>query len=418
MGWKVDPKHLKDWPPNLTKLSIYFDGGAITKHLYLTSTIASSLPRTLISLNWNIHFFENPNVLQVMPLNLTECSTRIQNQKELISASIPLLPKSLTSIHSTYLSVPSLWKYLPRTITSIEDMEGSSSNFNSGISSFIQDLPPLLTHLQSCISFFQPSCPMMENITRLGIQLAFVKLKEDRKKFFNVISTQIPHLEWLDLGWTESLDGSLLDILQQPLKRLKLTCDPRTLNFSGKWSRSLQVLDVCTPDYFKYDHMDIDIASFIEQRDSNWRLPETLTSLSSDRSLNFLSPSSPQQWPPNLTHIKIPNLRLYNSTILWTSLPSSLLKLDFEKVDEEIGLSKPTFIESLKHLPPGIISFKLSYPLYRSYSSPNLYRDSTGKFCFPKSILDLATTHPRLACIKIGNYELDISIIDCNPSTG
>jgi hypothetical protein len=78
-------------------------------------------------------------------------------------------------------------------------------------------------------------------------------------------------------------------------------------------------------------------------------------------------------------------------------------------------LSNPSFIDSLNYLPPGIISFKLDYPLYISYK--HTHRDSKGKFCFPKFILDLATTHPRLAYIKICNYELDLSRIDCNPQS-
>jgi hypothetical protein len=416
VGWKVDPEQLKDWPPNLTKLSVYFSDDAITDHLYLTSTIASSLPRTLISLNWRFYFFENPNVLQEMPPKLIECSTKIQNDEELISASIPLLPKSLTSIHSNYLLVPSLWKYLPKTITSIEDM-GRHPTFNSDSSSFIQDLPPLLTSLQSHISFFQPSCLVLENITRLIIRGAVIESKEELEIFFKVISTQLPHLEFLDLGMNGPVDGSLLDILQQPLKTLKLTCDPRTFNFnSGKWSQSLQELRVCTPYSFKSPQIDMN--AFIEQRDPNWRLPATLTSLSSDQSLIFLSPSSPQYWPPNLTHIKISNLRLNNFPILWTSLPSSLLKLKFQAFSGEIDLlSHPSFIESLNYLPPGITSFKLRYPLYTPYNPAKLYRDSKGKFCFPKSILDLATTHPRLAFIQICGDELDLSRIDCNPSS-
>jgi hypothetical protein len=416
MSKKFDPKQLKYWPPNLTKLSVHFGYGAPTQDLRLTSSIASSLPRTLTSLDWGISFFEDPNVLQEMPPKLIECSTIIQPKKELISDAIPLLPKSLTSIHSNYLFFPSLWKYLPRTITSIEN-KGEQPTFNIDSSPFIQDLPPLLTHLYSRISFFQPSCPILENITQLSIR---VELADRRKKieiFFKIISTQLPHLESLDLGWNAYVDGSLLDILQQPLKTLKLTCDPRTFNFiSGKWSQSLQELHVLTSDDFKPDHIDID--AFIEQRNPNWRLPTTLTSLSSHHSLILLSPSSSQHWPPNLTQIEIYDLHLNNSTILWTSLPSNLIKLEFRVKDGEIDLlSHPTFIESLKHLPPGIISFKLDYPLYRSYNRKRLYRDSKGKFCFPASILDLATTHPRLACIRICDDELDLSRIDCNLSS-
>jgi hypothetical protein len=105
---------------------------------------------------------------------------------------------------------------------------------------------------------------------------------------------------------------------------------------------------------------------------------------------------------PNLLHLDI-------------TLPSSLLKL---KIRVEVGkidlLSQPTFIDSLNYLPPGIISFKLDHPLYRtSRSSKYTYRDSEGKFCFPECILDLARTHPRLACIEICNYELGLSRIDC-----
>jgi hypothetical protein len=411
MSGKVDPEILKDWPPNLTKLSILFGYGAITDHLYLTSSIASSLPRTLTSLIWDIKFFKNPNVLQEMPPKLTKCSTTIEPQKELISASIPLLPKSLTSIQSIYLHLPTLWKYLPKTITSIENSGGSSFKLDSHASPFIQDLPPSLNYLQSYISFFQPSCPMLENITRFSLRGDGINHWE---LFFNVISTQLPHLESLDLG-NDLMNGSLLDILQQSLKTLRLTCDPCTLNFiSGKWSQSLQELHVRTPYGFKSPHKDIN--AFIEQRDPNWHLPATLTSLSSYQSLIFLTPSSPQHWPPNLTQINISNLHLNNSTILWTSLPSSLLKLGFGVKDGEIDLlSNPSFINSLKYLPPGILSFKLDHPLYRSYNSRKLYRDSTGKFCFPKSILDLATTHPRLAYIKICDNELDLSRIDCNP---
>jgi hypothetical protein len=417
MGRNVDPEQLKDWPPNLTKLSIFFDNDTLTEDLYLTSTIASSLPRTLTSLNWEIDFSEDPNVLQEMPPNLIECSTMIQNEKELISESIPLLPKTLTSIQSTYLHVPSLWKYLPKTITSIEFMGWLTPNFNIDSSPFIQDLPPLLTYLQSYISFFQPSCPMLENITRLSIRLNFAESKEDRKLFFNIISTQLPHLESLDLGWNDFVDGSLLDILQRPLKTLKLTCDPCTLNFiSGKWSQSLQVLHVRTSDDFESPQMDI--SAFIEQRDPNWHLPATLTELHSIHSLILFSPSSPQLWPPNLTHIYISNLELNNSTILWTSLPSSLIKLEFLEAFGEIDLlSNPSFIDSLKHLPPGIISFRLDHQFYRPSNKRTLYRGSTGKFCFPKSILDLAKTHPRLACFKICKDELDLSRIDCNPSS-
>jgi hypothetical protein len=412
MGGKFDPNQLKVWPPNLTKLAHYFGGGPSPQNFCLTSSIASSLPRTLISLDWGIAYFENPNVLQEMPPNLTECSTKIQDQKELISSAIPLLPKSLTSIQSIYLSVPTLWKYLPRTITSIEDTDWLLI-FNSETSPFIQDLPPLLTHLQTYISFFQPSCPMLENITRLSIQLEFAISKEDLKIFFNIISTQVPHLEWLDL-WNGFVDVTLLDILQQPLKRLLLTCDPRTLNFiSGKWSQSLQVLHVRTPADFKCDH--VDMGTFIEQRDPNWHLPTTLTSLSSDHSLILLSPSSSKHWPSNLTHIEISNLRLNNSAILWTSLPSSLLSLELRVISREIDLlSHPSFIDSLKYLPPGIISFKLDY---RPYNYTKLYRDLEGKFCFPKSILDLATTHPKLAFIKFCEDELDLSRIDCNLSS-
>jgi hypothetical protein len=411
----VDPEQLKDWPPNLTKLSIDFGDEALTYYLYLTSAIASSLPRTLTSLDWEIKFFEDPNVLQEMPPKLTECSTSIHDEEELISESIPFLPKSLTSIQSTYLHVPSLWKYLPKTITSIEYMEGSSSYFNTDSSHFIQDLPPLLTHLHSYTSFFQPSCPMLENITQLSILLGGIK-PNDWEIFFNIISTQVPHLEWLDL-WGDFLDGSLLDILQQPLKRLQLTCDPRTLIFnSGKWSQSLQVLDVGALHNIQSDQMDID--AFIEQRDPNWHLPPTLTSLSSHHSLILLSPSSPQHWPPNLTQICLFNLFLNNSTILWTSLPSSLLNLEIRVNDGKIDLlSNPDFIDSLKYLPPGIISFKLYHLLYTSYDPKKLYRDWEGKFCFPKSLLDLAKTHPRLACFMICENELDLSRIDCNPSS-
>jgi hypothetical protein len=406
----IDPKQLKDLPPNLTKFSIRFD----SDNLYLTSSIASSLPRTLTSLNWDIKFFEGPNVLEEMPPKLTKCSTRIHNKEKLISESIPLLPKSLTSIQSTYLLFPPLWKYLPKTITSIEDMEWLSSKLASDSSPFIQDLPPLLTHLHSYLSFFQPSCTVMENIIRLEIRLDVNKSKEDWEIFFKIISTQLPHLERLDLGWNNLADGSLLDILQQPLKTLQLRCDPHTLNFiSGKWSQSLEALYVRTPYDFKSDHMDI--YAFIEQRDPNWRLPRTLTSLSMDQSLILFSPLSPQHWPPNLTHINISNLRLNNSTILWTSLPSSLLKLEIQVNYGKIDLlSHPDFINSLKYLPLGIISFKLDHPISISYST-SLYRDSEGKFCFPKSILDLVTTHPRLACIKICDDELDLSRIDCNP---
>jgi hypothetical protein len=412
----VDPEQLKDWPPNLTKLSIYFGDGALTQYLRLTSAIASSLPRTLKSLVWGIQFFEGPNVLQEMPPKLIECSTRIHDKKELISEAIPLLPKSLTSIQSTYLSIPSLWKDLPRTITSIEDTGRLTSRLDGDTSPFIQDLPPLLTHLQSYISFFQPSCPMLENITRLIILLDVIKPQKDWKIFFNIISTQLPNLEWLDLA-INSVDVTLLDILQQPLKTLLLTCDPRTLNFiSGKWYQSLQVLNVRTPADFKSDR--IDIAAFMKQRDPNWHLPATLTSLSFDQSLILLSPSSPKQWPPNLTQIEISNLQLNNSTILWTSLPSSLIKIELQVVDGEIDLfSNPSFIESLKYLPLGIVSFKLHQPLYRSSKYPKLYLDSKGKFCFPKSLLDLAKTHPRLAYIKIYDDELDLSRIDCNPSS-
>jgi hypothetical protein len=409
---EVDPEQLKDWPPNLTKLSVYFDDNALTQHLRVTSSIASSLPRTLTSLNLGISFFDNPNVLQEMPPKLIECSTTIGEDLELISASIPLLPKSLTTIHVKYLLVPSLWKYLPRTITSIEDMAWQPI-FNSETSPFIQDLPPLLNSLQSCISFFQPSFPVMKNITRLSIRFKLADLHPQFKFFFNIISTQLPHLEWLDLGWNGFVDGSLLDILQQPLKTLQLTCDPCTLNFiSGKWSKSLQFLHVRAPDDFKSNH--VDIHTFIKQRDPNWRLPTTLTSLSSHHALAFLSPSSPQHWPPNLTQIKISNLDLNNSTILWTSLPPTLLKLEFRVENGEIDLlSHPDFIDSLKYLPPGITSFRLVHPLHRSSRSPN--RESKGKFCFPKSILDLATTHPKLAFIKICNNELDLSRSDCKP---
>jgi hypothetical protein len=413
MDRKFDPKQLKDWPPNLTKLSINFGYDALTYDLYLTSSIASSLPRTLISLDWDIYYFENPNVLQEMPSKLVECSTTIQPQKELISEAIPLLPKTLTSIHPIYLSVPSLWKYLPKTITSIKDM----ARLASYASPFIQDLPPLLTSLQIYASFLQSSCPMLENITRLSIRVDSIKPKEDWEIFFKLISTQVPHLESLDLIWNASVDVSLLDILQRPLKTLKLTCDTHTLNFiSGKWSQSLQELHVRGSAYFKSRRMDTD--AFIEQRDPNWRLPATLTSLSMDHSLIFLSPSSPQHWPPNLTHIKISNLQLNNSTILWTSLPSTLIKLEFHVDDGKIDLlSNPAFIDSLKHLPPGITSFKLIHPLYRSYNPTNLHRDLEGEFCFPKSILDLATTHPRLAFIKICDNELDLSRIDCKTSS-
>jgi hypothetical protein len=416
--YEFDPEQLKDWPPNLTELSIIFGYATLTEDLYLTSSIASSLPRTLTSLYLDIKFFENPNVLQEMPPNLVKCSTKIDNTKELISSSIPLLPKSLTSIHANYLHVPSLWKYLPRTITSINYMGRISFNLNSDSSPFIQDLPPLLNYLQTYTSFFQPSCPMLENITRLSVQLEFAISKEDCELFFNIISTQLPHLEWLDLG-NASVDVSLLDILQQSLKTLRLTCDPRTLNFiSGKWSQSLQALHLRTPYDFKCDHIDMN--AFIEQRNPNWRLPATLTELSSYHSLIFLSPSSPQLWPPNLTHINISKLQLNNSAILWTSLPSSLIKLEFDVKNGKIDLlSNPTFIDSLKCLPPGITSFNLDHPLYLSYNSPKLYLDSEGKFCFPKSILDLATTHPRLAFIKLCNNELDLSRIDCKPtSTG
>jgi hypothetical protein len=416
MGGKVDPKQLKDWPPNLTKLSILFGYDALPHDLYLTSSIASSLPRTLTSLDWGIDYFEDPNVLQEMPPKLIECSTRIYDKKELISASIHLLPNTLTSIQSTYLQVPTLWKHLPKTITSIENIGEASSTFNSNSSPFIQYLPPLLTSLETCISFFQPSCPVLKNITRLEIQLDGGKPKEEWEIFFNIISTQLPHLESLDLGRNDSVDGSLLDILQQSLKTLQLTCDPCSLNFiSGKWSQSLQILHLCTPYDFKSDHMDI--CAFIEQRDPNWHLPATLTSLSSHQSLIFFSPSSPKHWPPNLTHIDISNLELNNSPILWTSLPPTLIKLEIQVNDGEIDLlSHPTFIDSLKHLPPGIISFKLDHPLYTSYNSTKLYRNSEGKFYFPKSILDLAKTRPKLACIKICDNELDLSRIDCNPS--
>jgi hypothetical protein len=408
-------EQLKDWPPNLTKLSLLFgDGYYASKPLFLTSAIASSLPRTLISLNWAIQFFENPNVLQEMPPNLIECSTKIQNKKELISSAIPLLPKTLTSIHANYLYVPSLWKYLPRTITSIEDM-GWQPTFNSDSSPFIQDLPPLVTYLESYISFFQPSCLVLKNITRLEFRDAAVKIREKIEIFFKLISTQLPHLEWLDLGWNRSVDGSLLDILQQPLKTLHLTCDPRTLNFnSGKWSKSLQVLNVLGSDDIKFNRKDI--RAFIEQRDPNWHLPATLTSLSSEHSLVIFSPSSPEYWPPNLTQIKISKLDLKNSTILWISLPSSLLELEFHAKDGKIDLlSHPTFIDSLKCLPPGIISFKLNHPLYKSYRYSSLYQDSEGKFCFPDPILDLAKTHPRLACIQICDDELDLSKSYYNP---
>jgi hypothetical protein len=415
MSKKFDSKQLKDWPPNLTKLSVYF-GDNLNQPPRMTSSIASSLPRTLISLNWNIYFFENPNVLQEMPPKLIECSTKIQDEKELISSAIALLPKSLTSIHSIYLLIPSLWKYLPRTITSIKEMARTMSKFNDDSSPFIQDLPPLLTSLQSHISFFQLSCPILENITRLEIRLDEAGPREKIEIFFNIISTQLPRLEWLDLG-NGFVDGSLLDILQQPLKTLQLACDSCTLNFiSGKWSQSLQVLHVRTPDDIKFFYMEL--ASLIKQRDPNWHLPETLTSLFSHQSLILLSPSSPKHWPPNLTNIEIYNLHLNDSTILWTSLPTTLLKLKFQAFSGEIDLlSHPTFINSLKYLPPGIISFNLDHPLYTSYKSTKLYRDSTGKFCFPKSILDLATTHPRLAYFKICDDELDLSRIDCNPSS-
>jgi hypothetical protein len=257
---EIDPERLKDWPPNLTKLSVYF-GGVVFDDLYLTSAIASSLPRSLLFLNWEIEFFENPDVLREMPPKLKKFSTT--NQDEHISEAIPLLPKALTSIQSKYLRVISLWKYLPRTITSIEYMEGFTSGWNDCASSFIQDLPPSLTSLRSYISFIQPSCPLLENITRLIVRLEDSELPEKWKIFFNVISTQLPHLEWLDLGLNDLIDMELLDILQQPLKTLQLRCDPRTLNFtSGKWSQSLQVLHIRTPYDSKSAYMDID--AFIE----------------------------------------------------------------------------------------------------------------------------------------------------------
>jgi hypothetical protein len=412
MSRKIDPKQLKDWPPNLTKLSVNFDYGALLNDLYLTSSIASSLPKTLISLNCGIDYFENPRVLQEMPPKLTKCSTMIQEERELISTAIPLLPKTLTSIHANYLHDPSLWKNLPRTITSIEGMGRSMSRLDSNSSPFIQDLPPLLTLLQSYISFFQPSCPVLENITQLSLGIGVINPKE-WEIFFNIISTQLPHLKSLDLGWKNAVDVTLLDILRLPLKALQLTCDPRTLNFiSGKWSQSLEMLHVRTPYGFQYDHIDMD--AFIEQRDPNWHLPTTLTSLSLYHSLIFLSPSSSRNWPPNLTQIDIYNLQLNNSTILWASLPSSLLKLEIGVKDGKIDLlSHPSFIDSLKHLPPGIISFKLDHPLYTS--NKRTHRDSKGKFCFPKSILDLAKTHPRLACIKICNEELIFSELIVTP---
>jgi hypothetical protein len=416
MSRKIEPEQLKDWPPNLTKLSVYVGDGDICYRLHVPSAIASSLPRTLTSLYWGFDFFENPNVLLDMPPNLTDYPTRIKDEYELISAAIPLLSKSLTSIHSDYLSIPSLWKHLPRTITSIEDIVWSKSNLDSDSSPFIQDLPPLLTHLRSYISFFQPSCPVLENITQLLIGLELVKPKKDWEFFFKVISTRLPHLEWLDLGGNY-VDGPLLDILQQPLKRLELTCDPRTLNFiSGKWSQSLQLLHTRTLDGIKPNQMVI--VTLLERRDFNWRLPTTLTSLSSDQSLILLSPSSPEQWPPNLTHINISKLQLYDSTILWASLPSSLIDLEFQVENGKIDLlSNPGFIDSLNYLPPGMISFKLHYSLYNPDNSENPYLDSEGKFCFPKPILDLAKSHPRLACIEIGYNELDLSRSDCNPRT-
>jgi hypothetical protein len=101
---------------------------------------------------------------------------------------------------------------------------------------------------------------------------------------------------------------------------------------------------------------------------------------------------------------------------MWTSLPSSLLELELSVFihDYDDGadlLSNPAFIDSLKYLPLGILSFKLNSP---HYNYTKLYLDSKGRFCFPKSVLDLVKTHPRLACIKLGDNELDLSRIDCN----
>jgi hypothetical protein len=278
---KVQPQRLRDWPPHLTKLSVRFDDDALIGDIKLTSAIASSLPRTLLSLDWGIEFFDDHNVLREMPPNLTKCSTRVRfgygyAQKEINSEIISLLPNTLTSIPSTYLSNPEVWKFLPRTITEVREPDWLGRD----ASSFIQDLPPLLAHLSCRSSFFINSpCPVLHNITRLSILLDHVKPEEGggaggieaggidpAHSFFNIISTQLPHLQRLDLGWKGFWDMPLLDILQQPIKTLLLACDPRTLNFtSGTWSKSLQSLVIRKPDGFKCNEQDMD--AFIEQRD-------------------------------------------------------------------------------------------------------------------------------------------------------
>lgn len=98
---------------------------------------------------------------------------------------------------------------------------------------------------------------------------------------------------------------------------------------------------------------------------------------------------------------------------MWTSLPSSLLHLLIEATDGKVDpLPNPAFIDSLKWIPPGIISFSLRHLLY-PFTRP--YLDSKGEFCFPQPFLDLAKSHSRLAYLKICFDELDLSRIDCNP---